>query len=140
MIHDKYAVLLVDDSDDDRHFVRRALERHGRFAIAAEVSDGQEAIDYLAGTGPYADRTACPWPDLILLDLKMPRKNGFDVLAWIRSQHIADVKVVVLSGSFLEQDVTQSLEMGAHGYHKKTSVRQEQLEMASQLEQLVAGG
>jgi CheY-like chemotaxis protein len=137
MIKNKYAILLVDDSVDDRLFMRKAVERSEKLAVAGEVTDGQEAIDYLRGEQPFQDRTAYPWPDAVFLDLKMPRKNGFDVLQWIRSESLKNLAVVVISGSWLDEDVSRSLALGADGYFKKTSVRQEQEEMVRSIEELL---
>jgi len=138
MIKDKYAVLLVDDSIDDRLFMKKALERSDRLIVSGEVSDGQEAIEYLKGEGSFHDRGTHPWPDILFLDLKMPRKNGFDVLQWIRSEHLnGGIVAVVVSGAFLEEDVAKSLALGAAGYFKKTSIRSEQEEMIHQIELLL---
>ncbi|HSI84998.1 MAG: response regulator [Candidatus Methylacidiphilales bacterium] len=144
MIQNKYAVLLADDSSDDRLFMRKALSRSTRLSMAAEVCDGQEAIEYLKGNPPFSNRDLHPWPDLLILDLKMPRKNGFDVLQWLKHQAEAGtlarptLTVVIVSGAFLERDISQSLEMGAAGYFKKTSVRREQEDMVQELEKLMA--
>ncbi|HEY0256008.1 MAG TPA: response regulator, partial [Candidatus Methylacidiphilales bacterium] len=80
MTENKFSVLLVDDSIDDRLFMRRLIERSGRLAVIAEARDGVEAIDYLKDEGAFGNRSLYPWPDILFLDLKMPRKDGFDVL------------------------------------------------------------
>jgi CheY-like chemotaxis protein len=126
---DKYKVLLVDDSPDDRFFERMILERSSKFVVVEEASDGQEAMDYLQGAGEI--------PDIILLDLKMPRKNGFDVLQWIQSANLGNLTVVVMSGSWLSEDITHSLALGAHAYFKKTSSREEQDKMIVDIEKLL---
>ncbi|HSI83611.1 MAG: response regulator [Candidatus Methylacidiphilales bacterium] len=132
----RYAVLLVDDSDDDRFFMKLAMERSRSLYVAAEVRDGQEAIEYLQGDGPFHDRATFPWPDLILLDLSMPRMNGFDVLRWIKRESLTELTVVVVSGSFLERDVSESLRMGARSYFQKSPLRTEQKRIVGLLEQL----
>jgi len=132
----KCAVLLIDDSVDDRFFMRLALERGEDFKVIAEVSDGQEAIDYLKGEGPFHDRTLYPWPDLLVLDLKMPRKNGFDVLEWIQNEAVK-VAAVIVSGASLQEDMAKSLALGALAYFKKPSIRQEQEEMMKALRALL---
>lgn len=126
---DKYKVLLVDDSPDDRFFEKTFLERSSKFIVIGEARDGQEAIDYLQGGGEV--------PDLILLDLKMPRKNGFDVLQWIRSLNPGRLTVAILSGSSLAEDITQSMALGAHAYFKKASSREEQEKMIVDIEKLL---
>lgn len=81
------------------------------------VHDGQEAIDYLAGNPPYEDRFAHPLPGLFLLDLKMPRLNGFDVLAWWATrQELRALPVVVLSSSCHKTDMDKARRMGAREY------------------------
>jgi CheY-like chemotaxis protein len=84
------------------------------------VADGQEAIDYLNNTGKYSDRNAFPLPDLIILDLKMPRVSGFDVLQWIRNDGLARlIPVIVLSSSALTADVNRAYTLGANAYMVK---------------------
>jgi CheY-like chemotaxis protein len=126
---DKYKVLLVDDSPDDRFFEKTFLERSSKFIVIGEARDGQEAIDYLQGGGEA--------PDLMLLDLKMPRKNGFDVLQWIRTLNLGSLTVAVMSGSSLAEDITQSMALGAHAYFKKASSREEQEKMIVDIEKLL---
>ena len=86
---DKYTVLLVDDSPDDRFFIQRFLERSLKFVVVCEAGDGQEAMDYLQGNGEI--------PDIVLLDLKMPRKNGLDVLQWIQTANLENLTVRIHS-------------------------------------------
>jgi len=126
---DKYTVLLVDDSQDDRLFISKVLERNSKFVIIAEARDGQEAIDYLQGKGEFLD--------IVLLDLKMPRKNGFDVLQWIQAANLGNLTVAVMSGSWLAEDITQSMALGAHAYFKKASSKEEQDKMLQALEKLL---
>src|ERR1700742_3810690 len=80
----KGVVLIVDDNSDDIELMRLAFEKAKAPCGVVSVPDGAEAIRYLAGEGEYADRKAFPIPLLILLDLNMPRVNGFDVLAWMQ--------------------------------------------------------
>ena len=102
--------------------MRLALQRSGLPNPLFVARDGQEAVDYLAGEGPYADRTSYPLPSLLLLDLKMPRMNGFDVLEWLqRRSELSSFPVVVLSGSDLEADVQKAKKLGAHDYQVKTA-------------------
>ena len=80
------------------------------------VTDGQKAIDYLAGSGVFAERGKYPLPDMIFLDLKMPGRDGFDVLAWIRQEHKSKVPVAVLTSSPEEIDRKRARELGADCY------------------------
>lgn len=132
-------VVLVDDSEDDRFLLHRALRNHAGFRVVAELQDGEEAIRYLAGDSIFSDRQAYPFPDLMLLDLKMPRKSGYEVLAWLQTQDFKGLKVVVLSGSFLPEDVAKSLELGADAYHMKSALGPGQAALIEKLE-AVAGG
>ena len=134
---EKYGVLLVDDSEDDRHFMRLALRRHPRFEVIGELGDGEDAILYLSGTDQFADREQFPLPDVMLLDLKMPRRTGFEVLEWLQTQPFKSLVVVVVSGSILPQDVAQSLALGAAAYHGKTAFMEERDAMFKEIEVLL---
>lgn len=110
-------LLLVEDNEDDVFIFQRAFRRAGLGHPLQVVSDGQEAIDYLAGIGPYADRAAYPLPSLIFLDLKLPRRSGHDVLAWIATQpDLAPAPVIVLTSSAEARDLQRSRELGALHY------------------------
>jgi CheY-like chemotaxis protein len=132
-----FSVLVADDSEDDRLFLRIGLRNQPQLKIVAEVEDGEDAINYLGGKGKYADREAYPFPELLVLDLKMPRFSGFEVLDWLRQQDFPDLKVAVVSGSFLKEDVARSLDLGAHAYHLKPSSLVEQLHIAAQLQAML---
>ena len=113
-------ILLADDDENDTFFLRRALTlcRLGNPLIA--VHDGQEAVDYLAGVGPYADRGTHPLPGLFLLDLKMPKMSGFDVLVWLTTRpDFKELPVVVLSSSAEDSDIRRARELGADDYQVK---------------------
>ena len=100
--------------------LRMALERSGISNPLVVVRDGQEAIDYLMGEGVYADRTAYPLPGLLLLDLKMPRMNGLDVLGWLRGRaEFNHLPKVVLSSSPDESDIRRAKLAGAQEYFVK---------------------
>src|SRR3954470_21790249 len=93
-------ILLAKDSDDDVVLIRRALQTAGVKARLQVVDNGQDAVDYLMGLDSYADRTRHPFPKLILLDLQMPRLNGFEVLKVIREKlHLTQLPVIVLTNS-----------------------------------------
>jgi len=121
-----YGVLVVDDSEDDRFFLKKALARGHRFHVLAELENGEEAAEYLAGRGKFHRREAPPLPDLLILDLKMPRMNGYELLQWLQSHPVPHMTVVVLSGSNLEGDVEMSMKLGAHGFWTKTSIAEHQ--------------
>src|SRR6187549_3562882 len=96
---ERYLVLMVDDSADDCLLIKMAMGKTERLNFIGRVSDGDELVAYFQGDGPFADRIRFPLPDLLLLDLMMPKRNGFEVLEWLQSQPFEDMIVVVLSGS-----------------------------------------
>jgi CheY-like chemotaxis protein len=113
--------LLAEDSPDDAYLVALEFKKLPQLRLQT-VKDGQEAIHYLEGEGPWSDRAIFPMPDVILLDLKMPRLGGFDFLQWMRNEAPLDVKiipVVVMSGSNLEKDVKRAYQLGANIYMTK---------------------
>jgi two-component system response regulator len=115
---DRKVVLLVEDNPDDRDLTLRAFERH-RFGNALVVAeDGQAALDYLLGPGP--DGALRPLPELVLLDLKLPRVDGLEVLRRLRAtERTRLLPVVVLTSSAEEQDLVQSYALGANSYVRK---------------------
>jgi CheY-like chemotaxis protein len=110
-------LLLVEDNEDDVFIFQRAFRRAGLAHPLHTAADGQEAIDYLAGAGKFTDRALHPLPALIFLDLKLPRRSGHDVLAWIAAQpELPSVPVVVLTSSAELRDLKRSRELGALHY------------------------
>jgi len=113
-------VLLVDDDPGDRELTRRALA-NGRFRTDLRmVAGGEQALDYLNRQGEYTDPLDSPVPDLILLDLNMPRMDGREVLEKIRStESIAHLAVVILTTSNREADVLRSYKLGCQSFITK---------------------
>ena len=110
-------ILLVEDSDDDVLLIQRAFRKSNLVNPVEVVRDGEQAVRYLGGTGPYADRGRHPLPALVLLDLKLPRKNGLEVLAWLRGQAgIRRIPVVVLTSSRESNDLRRAYDLGANSY------------------------
>jgi CheY-like chemotaxis protein len=117
---DQVAILLAEDDENDIFLMGRAFDRAGIPNRLMVVHNGQEAIDYLAGNGNYAQREKYPLPGLMLLDLKMPWMDGFDVLTWLRSHRQFDtLPVVVLTSSKLQSDVDKSRQLGVYDYRVK---------------------
>lgn len=110
-------ILLVEDDENDVFFMRRALQRANVSAPVHVVMDGQQAIDYLAGVGAYADRKAHPMPCLVLADLRLPKLGGLDVLRWIRANDaLRTMIVIVLSSSKNERDIDEAYRAGANAF------------------------
>jgi CheY-like chemotaxis protein len=110
--------LLVEDNEDDIFLMQYALKKAGLHEVSLQIAtDGQQAIDYLGGTGPYADRARYPVPSLVFLDLKLPYVHGFEVLEWKNRQSaLANVPVVILTSSPEPKDRERSRELGAKAY------------------------
>ena len=110
-------MLLVEDNESDAMLFRRALKQ-AKIKIPLQwVKDGVEALEYLQAKGLFSDRTKFPFPDLIVLDLKMPRLSGLELLAWIHDHHEYDsLSTIVLSSSQLESDMKQARALGAQMY------------------------
>jgi CheY-like chemotaxis protein len=110
-------VLVVEDDPYDAKLIARAIERSRILNPVQTVGDGEAAIAYLDGQPPYDDRVQHPLPVLILLDLKMPRLDGFEVLQWIRSQAgLRRIPVVVLTSSSMTSDIGRAYDLGANSY------------------------
>lgn len=110
-------VLLVEDDENDVLFVQRAFKQSGILNPLRVVRNGDDAVDYLGGTGAYTDRQAHPLPVFVLLDLKMPRRSGLEVLAWAKERTgLKRIPIVVLTSSKKDDDVNQAYELGANSY------------------------
>jgi Response regulators consisting of a CheY-like receiver domain and a winged-helix DNA-binding domain len=130
----RYLALLADDSEDDALLLELAFQRLEQFRLVRGAMDGRQTIAYLRGEGEFSDRNKHPFPHLLLLDLRMPRGDGFDVLKWLRGQSFSQLLVAVLSGSAYEADRRKALRMGAHYYLTKPLRFDEQVEILRQLE------
>lgn len=113
-------ILMVDDSEDDVFALKRAMRKAHIANPQQVVTDGQTAIDYLSGSGKYSDRARFPLPFLVFLDLRIPCRDGFEVLGWVREQPgLNELAVVILTGSVAEKDDRQACRLGAHSYLMK---------------------
>jgi len=133
-----YNVLLADDSTDDRFLLRSAMGHTGRLRVVAELADGSEVVAYLKGRDPYGDRARYPTPDLLLLDLKMPQLDGFEVLEWMRSQSFPGMMTVVLTDSMQAEHLKRALDLGADLYQVKPRGTAERASMALALEEFIS--
>ena len=134
MIENYETILAVEDEDDDVALIKRAFRKVGIVNPVTFISDGESAIEYLAGAGAYADRAAYPLPALVLLDLKLPRKSGLDVLAWMHEQPIVRrIPVVVLTSSRQSRDLERAYDLGANSYLVKPVAFDDLLKMIEAL-------
>lgn len=124
-------VLFVEDDENDVFFLQRAFREADIPHPLRVASDGQEAIDYLSGVGKYADRSAYPFPCLLILDLKMPRKTGMEVLEWVRHQrHLRGLPILILSSSAHRNDIERAYELGANAFVVKPSSTEKRAQLA----------
>jgi CheY-like chemotaxis protein len=128
------AILLVEDDPNDILLVQRAFRKANIQNPLGVLNDGESAVEYLAGQGPYANRSDWPLPGLILLDLKLPRKSGHEVLSWLRQQPgIGHLTTVVLSSSKESEDIERAYASGVNSYLVKPVAFDALLEMIKTL-------
>jgi CheY-like chemotaxis protein len=116
-MNEQKTILLVDDSPDNLALMRHACARANCSHPLQEASNGEEAIAYLKGEEPYSDRNKFPLPIVMLLDLNMPKKNGYDVLTWVRAQpKLKRLAIVILTASMRNEDVERAYYLGASAF------------------------
>jgi CheY-like chemotaxis protein len=131
-VQEEPLILLVEDRDDDVVILQRSFQQAGIANPMQVVRDGEEAVAYLSGTGKYAQRKEFPLPQLVLLDLKLPRLDGFEVLRWVRMQPaLSGLRVVVLSSSENIRDVNLAYALGANSFLVKPTDLKEYVELSS---------
>jgi len=115
-----YTILLVEDDENDAMLLRMAFERNSIANPVQWVKDGLEAVAYLNGDGVYADRTKYPFPEVLLVDLKMPRMTGLELLQWI-SEHpeFRIIPTIIMTSSRQELDIEAAYKLGANTYMTK---------------------
>ena len=128
-------ILVAEDDPTDAFFLQRAFAKTGVEVGLKFVRDGQEAIDYLVGEPPYADRGSHPLPELLLLDIKMPRLNGFEVLHWLKTQPgLRRLLVIVFSSSAEADDINRAYDLGANSYLVKPHATEQLLELVNRVQ------
>ena len=137
----KHCVLLAEDNPDEAYLLRRAFRQAGLPHEIIEVRDGVATMEYLKGTPPFTDRARYPFPRLLLLDLKMPKVNGFEVLAWLETRpEFSSLPAVVLSSSVFQGDSQKALDLGAREFLTKPYDMEELVTLAEGLhERWLAG-
>lgn len=134
MINNNQTILLVDDSENDLFLMRRAFEKAEFNNPLQEVHNGADAIAYLKGEEPYDDRSKHPLPILMLLDLNMPMKDGFEVLQWLRAQPgLKRLTVAVLTASMRAEDVNRAFDLGANSFLVKPGRMEDLISMLRSL-------
>ena len=128
-------ILLAEDDSNDVLLIQRAFRKAGFENTLEVVRDGEQAIAYLGGVQEYNDRKRFPLPFLLLLDLKMPGTDGFEVLQWVRADRdLKRLLVIVLTSSNLQSDVDRAYELGANSYLVKPVEFQEMVNMIQRFE------
>ena len=135
MVKRKHNVLIADDNEADRFFLREIVQHHApQLEVVGEVEDGDEVIAYLWGYGEYADREKHPMPELLIMDVRMPRMTGIQVLEWMQTQTLPPLKVVVLADSSTELFRHRVAELGFRHFYPKGMDTNELVEVVRRLQ------
>jgi CheY-like chemotaxis protein len=128
-----HTILWVEDDADDAFLIGRAIKKAG-LEQPMLVTDGGEAVAYLSGTGTFSDRSAHPIHSLILLDLKLPKMSGFEVLQWIRGNpELRRIPVIMFTSSKAETDIDRAYDLGANAYLLKSVDHEDLVEALKRL-------
>jgi CheY-like chemotaxis protein len=113
----KFHILAAEDDADDRFFMEKAFKLvHGPVSLTI-VEDGEAVEQYLLRRGPFAHVLDAPFPGLVMLDIKMPKRTGLEVLEWIRgTEALRRIPVMIVSGSYLQKDIDKAFDLGANAY------------------------
>jgi CheY-like chemotaxis protein len=131
-VQEEPLILLVEDREDDVVLLRRSFEKAAIANPLQVVKDGEDAIAYLSGTGRFSARKEFPLPELVLLDLKLPKLDGFEVLRWIRTQPaLSGLRVVVLTSSNNLRDMNLAYALGANSFLVKPTDLKEYVELSN---------
>src|SRR5580765_327770 len=115
-------ILLAEDDSNDAELFEAAIKRSGLATRLIVARDGQEAIDYLSGNEPFADRARFPFPNLLIMDIRMPNVDGFHLLVWLRTHpQCSVIPTLIFSASDQPEDVRKAYQLGANSYITKPS-------------------
>jgi CheY-like chemotaxis protein len=124
-------ILLAEDDENDVILLERAFGKAEIKSPLFVVRDGEEAIRYLSGSGSFSDRKEHPLPALLILDIKMPKTTGMDVLRWLRKQPVLNsLPALVMSSSAMPHDVERAYQLGANAFVVKPSSNEERVRLA----------
>jgi CheY-like chemotaxis protein len=126
-------ILLVEDDEADARLLQRAFQKSGGILTVLRLSNGDDAVNYLSGEGPFANRAMHPLPAVVVLDIKLPRLSGLEILRWIRARQdsLRLLPVVMLTSSRHAVDVNRAYGWGANSYLTKPDTAQQLTEMAA---------
>lgn len=129
-------MLLVEDDPADVRLIQRAFGKLADNVQVIRLKDGDEAVAYLSGEAPFENRAAYPMPSVLLLDIKLPRRSGFEVLQWLRRQDsgLKRMPVIMLTSSRHSVDVNRAYDLGANSYLTKPETASGLQSLASQLQ------
>jgi DNA-binding NarL/FixJ family response regulator len=138
----KHKVLLADDYEADRFFLKEIIRQHAPLLeVVGEVQDGDEVIAYLWGYGQYAEREKYPMPELLIMDVRMPRMTGIQVLEWMQTQHLPPLKIAVLADTSAELFRPRVAELGLKHFYSKVMDTHELVNIVKKLQaELESGG
>jgi CheY-like chemotaxis protein len=119
-------ILVAEDDPNDQFFIEKELRKLALPLEVRFVNDGEQAVAYLLALGKFADPSQFPKPDVMFIDLKMPRLNGFELLEWLRKNRVSErLLTVVVSSSSLQQDIDKAYDLGANAYLVKPATVQD---------------
>lgn len=117
-----HTVLIADDYEADRFFLKEAIRRNTpKLKVIAEVEDGSEVVNYLSGNGKFADRALYPMPEVLIMDMRMPRMTGLEVLEWLQKQNMPQLKIAVLADSSSTLFEPKARELGVKHFFSKVA-------------------
>src|SRR3954468_15906576 len=110
-------ILMLEDNEDDFFFFQRGLKSSGFCGVLRRVGDGEEAVKYLMGEGPYSERAEHPMPDIIVCDIKMPRMGGFEFVSWMKADaRLSAIPIAMLSSSGVAEDLERAKALRVNRY------------------------